>query len=180
MLVTDLAYGWIPSGITLPAGVRLLQPDRRSGNAAAFLGPVTLSVTYAPGDPLGWKTGAGVTEPSLQPREAPEVDDLGWALSEATHWRDGLPRMVHTLARAGAAGTGVAEAEVDVLRAHLDTARYQLLAQYPDVDAALLLNLLLLAATEGIATGDRPLANYHFAWFQKLNTPPTSKWAGDS
>jgi hypothetical protein len=88
--------------------------------------------------------------------------------------------MVHTLAKAGAAGTGVMEAEVDVLRVHLDTARYQLLAQYPDVDSALLLNCLLLAATEGIATGDELSANYHFAWFQRLDTPLASKWTGES
>ena len=47
-------------------------------------------------------------------------------------------------------------AEVDVLRVHLDTARYQLFAQYPDPDNALLLNCLLLAATEAIVTGDLP------------------------
>jgi hypothetical protein len=127
---------------------------------------------------LGWATDFGLTESSLQPRELPQIEDLGWLLSEATHWRDGLPRLVHTLAKAGAAGTGVVEAEVDVLRVHLDTARYQLLAQYPDVDLALLLNCLLLAATEGIATGDRLSANYHFAWFQVLSAPPASRFSG--
>ena len=178
-VVTDLAHGWIPPGITLPAGVRLLEPDRRSGTAIALLGPSVASAAYTPGNPLGWATDTSAAEVSLQPRELPMVDDLGWVLSEATRWRDGLPRMVHTLARAGAGGTGVLDAEVDVLRVHLDTARYQLLAQYPDVDAGLLLNCLLLAATEGIATGDRVSANYHFAWFQKLDTPPASKWTGD-
>jgi hypothetical protein len=178
LVVTDLAYGWIPSGLTLPAGVRLLEPQRRTGNAAALLGHTIVSATYAPGDSLGWATDFGLTESSLQPRELPEVEDLGWLLSEATHWRDGLPRMVHTLAKAGAAGTGVVEAELDVLRVHLDTARYQLLAQYPDVDLALLLNCLLLAATEGIATGDRLSANYHFAWFQVLSAPPVSRFSG--
>jgi hypothetical protein len=79
--------------------------------------------------------------------------------------------MVHTVARAAAAGTGVAEEEIDLLRVHLDTARYQLLIQYPNVDPALLLNCLLLAGTEGAATGDAVSANYHFAWFQKLNAP---------
>ncbi|MGH3552441.1 MAG: DUF5631 domain-containing protein, partial [Mycobacterium sp.] len=41
---------------------------------------------------------------------------------------------------------------------------------------ALLLNCLLLAATEGIASGDPVIANYHFAWFQVLSAPPVSRW----
>jgi hypothetical protein len=176
LLVTDLAHGWVPPGITLPAEVRLLPPDRRAGNATALLGETVMRATYAPSDPLGWATDYDVTDTSSQPRELPAVDDLGWLLSEATHWRDGLPRMVHTLAKAGAAGTGVVDAEVDILRVHLDTSRYQLFAQYPDIDTGLLLNCLLLAATEGIATGNLVNANYHFAWFQMLSTPPASGW----
>jgi hypothetical protein len=80
------------------------------------------------------------------------------------------------LAKAGAAGTGVVDVEVDVLRVRLEVARYQLITQYPDIDAARLLNCLLLAATEGIATGDLVSANYHFAWFQVLSAPPASQW----
>ncbi len=179
VLVTDLAHGWIPPGIILPDGVQLLEPARRSGRAAVLLGSPRLSATYTPGDPLGWATDFGGTKSTSQPRELPAVEDLGWVLSEATHWRDGLPRMAHTLAKAGAAGTGIIEAEIDVLRVHLDTARYQLVAQYPDADPALLLNCLLLAATEGIATRDRRSANYHFAWFQRLSAPPASKWTPD-
>ncbi len=176
LLVTDLAHGWIPPGITLPAEIRLLEPGQRSGNAAALLGRTTLSATYAPSDPLGWATDYDLTNTSSQPRELPAVDDLGWLVGEATHWRDGLPRIVHTLAKAGAAGTGVVEAEIDLLRVYLDTTRYQLLAQYPDVDPGALLNCLLLAAAEGIATGNTVNANYHFAWFQMLSGPPASSW----
>jgi hypothetical protein len=176
LLVTDLAHGWIPPGITLPAEVKLLEPARRTGNPAALLGQTTLTAKYAPGDPLGWATDYEVTDTSSQPRELPEVDDLGWVLGEATHWRDGLPRMVNTLAKAGAAGTGIVEAEIDILRVYLDTSRYQLLAQYPDIDAGLLLNCLLLAATEGMATKNQLSANYHFAWFQLLSAPPASGW----
>jgi hypothetical protein len=84
--------------------------------------------------------------------------------------------MVHTLAKAGGAGTGVLDAEVDVLRVHLDTARYQLTARYPDLDNALLLNCLLLAAAEAVATGATVAANYHFSWFLALSTPPASAW----
>lgn len=176
LLVTDLAHGWIPPGITLPAEVHLLEPARRKGTAKSLLGETTLAATYAPGDPLGWAADYEVTDTSSQPRELPEVDDLGWLLSEATHWRDGLPRLVNTLAKAGAAGTGIVDAELDILRVYLDTSRYQLLAQYPDVDAGLLLNCLLLAATEGIAARNRLNANYHFAWFQVLNAPLASGW----
>ncbi|QEN16755.1 DUF5631 domain-containing protein [Mycolicibacterium sp. ELW1] len=174
VLVTDLAHGWIPSGIAVPAGVGLLPPARRRGRVGELLGDVVRSAVYHPGDPFG----AGRTDAatSLEARELPRVDDLGWKLVEATHWRDGLPRMVHTLAKAGAARTGVLDAEVDVLRVHSDTARYQLMAQYPDVDAALLSNCLLLAATEAIALGDEVSANYHFAWFEALSAPPASQW----
>jgi Family of unknown function (DUF5631)/Family of unknown function (DUF5632) len=174
VVVTDLAHGWIPPGITLPAGVRLLEPERRTGKASKLVGESRRSITYAPGDALGRLDDFAETKPSPQPRELPAVEDPGWELSQATHWRDGLPRMVHTLARAAAAGTGVAEEEIDLLRVHLDTVRFQLLTQYPNVNAALLLNCLLLAATEGAVTGDSISANYHLAWFQKLSAPALS------
>jgi hypothetical protein len=171
VLVTDFAHGWIPPGIALPEGVRLLEPQRRTGKASALVGEARRTRAYAPGDSLGWLDDLAETQASARPRELPAVDDLGWELSQATHWRDGLPRMVHTLARAAAAGTGVAEEEIDLLRVHLDTARYQLLIQYPNIDPALFLNCLLLAATEAAVTGDLVSANYHLAWFHKLNEP---------
>jgi hypothetical protein len=168
ILVTDLAHGWVPAGIKLPAGVRLLEPGRRTGRVAALIGDAPRAATYGPGDPLGWSIDFAATQTSVQPRHLPAVDDLGWQLIQATHWRDGVPRIVHTLAKAAAAATGVVDDEVDLLRVQLDTARYRLLDQYPDVDPALLLNCLLMAATEGIVTGDLISANYHFSWFQKL------------
>jgi hypothetical protein len=171
VLVTDLAHGWIPSGIRLPAGVRVLEPERRTGGPAALVGDATRTVIYAPGDRLGWSADFAPTEVSAQPRELPPVDDLTSELEQVTHGRDGLPRMVHTLAKAAAHGTRVVEDEVDLLRVHLDTGFRRLLVQYPNVDAAVLLNCLLLAATEGAVTGDSVSANYHLAWFQKLNPP---------
>ncbi|RAU98595.1 hypothetical protein DQP56_11970 [Mycolicibacter senuensis] len=176
LLVTDVAGGWIPSGIELPAGVHLLEPGRRSGTATAMLGAPAESASYSPGDRLGWASDFGATDASVQPRELEPIDDLGWQLSEATHWRDGLPRMANTLAKAGSAGTGVLDAEIDLLRVHLDTLRYQLLAQYPDTDLTLVLNCMLLAATEGVATGDTVAANYHYSWFRALSAPAAGQW----
>ena len=175
LLVTDLAHGWIPAGITLPAGVELLLPASRVGRVGELLGDVELWAVYHPGDPFGPAASYEVTVASSKCRQLPPVDDLGWNLGEATHGQDGLPRLVNTLAKAGAAGTGVVDAELDVLRVHSETARYQLLAQYPDVDGALLRNYLLLAATEAIATGDEISANYHFAWFEALSAPEVSQ-----
>lgn len=175
VLVTDLAHGWIPSGITLPAGVRLLEPERRTGRVSALIGDTVRVVTYAPGDSLRRSADFAATKSSPQPRELPAIEDLTTALSEATRWRGGLPRIVRRLIDAVAAGTGVVDQEVDVLRVHLDTARYQLLVQYPDVNPALLLNCLLLAATEGIASGDPVSANYHLAWYQKLAVPAANQ-----
>lgn len=176
LLVTDVSDGWIPSGIELPAGVHLLEPGRRSGTATEMLGEATASASYHPGDRLGWASDFGATEASVQPRELTPVEDLGWQLGEATHWRDGLPRMANTLVKAGAAGTGVADAEIELLRVHLDTSRYQMLAQYPDADIALVLNCMLLAATEGIAAGDGVSANYHYSWFRFLSAPQPGQW----
>jgi len=170
VLVTDLAHGWIPPGVTVPVEVELVPPAKRVGRVGELLGDVVRSAVYQPGDSFAG-TNFTATQTSPKVRELPAIDDLGWKLGEATHWRDGLPRIVHTLAKAGAAHTGVVDAEVDVLRVHSDTARYQLLAQYPDVDAALLSNCLLLAATEAIATGDELSANYHFAWFEAFTAP---------
>ncbi|MEM6106536.1 DUF5631 domain-containing protein [Mycobacterium sp. 050272] len=180
LLATDLAHGWIPPGIALPVGVRLLAPGRHRGKAAALLGEATRTATYTPGDRVGRATDFPPTESSVQSRELPPVEDLGWELGRVTHWRDGLPRLVHTLAKAATSGTGVVEEEADLLRVHLDTARYQLLSQYPDVVPALLLNCLLLAATESSVAGDMTSANYHLAWFQKLDEPPASQWSAES
>lgn len=168
VLATDLAHGWIPSGITLPAGVRLLEPESRTGSASALIGDTTRAVTYAPGDALRRSGDFSATKSSVEPRELPAVENLETVLSETIRRRDGLPRIVRRLAEAAAAGARIVDQEVDVLRVHLDTARYQLVTQHPGVNPALLLNCLLLAATEALASGDPISANYHFAWYQKL------------
>lgn len=172
VLVTDLAHGWIPAGINLPAGVRLLEPERRTGRVTALIGDAARVVSYAPGDSLRRSPDFTATKSSLEPRDLPAIEDLATVLSGTTRRFDGLPRIVQRLADAAAADAVVIDQEVDVLRVHLDTARYQLLVQYPTVNPALLLKCLLMAATEGIASGDAVSANYHLAWYQKLATQP--------
>lgn len=168
VLVTDLAHGWIPSGISLPAGVRLLEPQRRGGRVAALIGDTARVVTYAPGDSLRRSADFAATRSSVEPRQLPAIDDLARVLSQATRAHAELPKIVTRLADATAAGTFVVDQEVDVLRVHLDTARYQLLVQYPNVNPGLLLKCMLMAATEGIASGDTVSANYHLAWYRML------------
>lgn len=180
LLVTDLAHGWIPAGVTLPADVQVLPPARRRARVRELLGDVASAVVYQPGDLFDASAADDRTLTSSQGRHLPAVDDLGLKLADATHWRDGLPRLVHALAMAGAARTGVVDSELDVLRVHSDTARYQVLAQYPDVESELLCNCMLLAATEAIAAGDERSANYHFAWFVSLNAPPASQGVGQA
>jgi Family of unknown function (DUF5631)/Family of unknown function (DUF5632) len=173
LLITDLAHGWIPPGINLPAGVELLAPGRRTDSLASWLTDAVAAVTYTPGERLGG-TPQSDERPatSTTPRLLAMPDDLGEQLAAATQGRTGLPRLTHALASAAAASRTVPEAEVDVLRVHMDTARYQLLGNYPQIDNALLLNCQLLAATEAMATGDPVAANYHLSWFRALNGVP--------
>ena len=116
------------------------------------------------------------TEPigtSTRPRQVPTVDDLGWELGQATNWRDGLPQMAHTLAKAASSGTGVVDNEIEFLRQHLAVLRDKVLDSYPDdIDAATVSNWQLLASINSLAAADTIGANYHFAWFQALNRVP--------
>ena len=171
VLVTDLARGWIPPGIEIPAAVTLLEPARRRGDIEALLGEVKLAAGYVPGD---YRLDPDADEPvpsSPRPRHAPEVEELSWQLSQATHWRDGLPRLAHTLARAASRGTGVLESEAEQLHEALTTLADRVLDRYPDaVDADQVGNWQLLAAIEALVAEDKGAANYHLAWFLACNT----------
>jgi hypothetical protein len=171
VLVTDLASGWIPPGIEIPAAVTLLEPARRRGEIEALLGEVKLVASYVPGD---YRPDPDADEPvpsSPRPRHAPEVEELSWQLSQATHWRDGLPRLAHTLARAASRGTGVLESEAEQLHEALTTLADRVLDRYPDaIDADQVGNWQLLAAIEALVAKDKGAANYHLAWFLACNT----------
>jgi hypothetical protein len=171
ILVTDLASGWIPPGIDIPAAVTLLEPARRRGDLEALLGEVSLAAAYTPGH---YQPDPDAEEPvptSPRPRRAPEVEELSWELSHATNWRDGLPRLAHTLAKAASRGTGVVESEAEQLNHELAKFADRVLDSYPDdVDAAEVGNWQLLASIEALVAGDKRAANYHLAWFLACNT----------
>ena len=171
VLVTDVASGWIPPGIEIPSAISLLEPERRRGDLEALLGEVKLAVGSEPGH---YRPESDADEPvptSPRPRRAPDVEELSWQLSQATHWRDGLPRLAHTLARAASRGTGVLESEAEQLHDELMKLADRVLDRYPDdVDAADVGNWQLLAAIEALVNGDKTAANYHLAWFLACNT----------
>lgn len=152
----------------------LLNPGDRRGDIEALLGQVNASASYTPLHYL--PESAADAEPiptSPRPRQVPAVDELGWELGQATNWRDGLPQMAHTLAKAASAGTGVVDNEVEFLQQHLAILRDRVLDAYPDdVDGAAVANWQLLASIEALAASDSIGANYHFAWFQALNYVP--------
>lgn len=165
VLVTDLAGGWIPPGIDLPLGVTLLEPAPRRGGVDTLLGAVEARVRWTPGHYL--PDADEPTPCSSRPRHVAANDELGWELSQATHWRDGLPRLAHTLAKAAWAGTGVLDSEVELLHDHLTAISAAVLDSYPDeVDPDQVGNWQLLAAIAALIDDDKTAANYHFAWFQ--------------
>ena len=168
VLVTDLAYGWIPPHVGIPAGVRLLEPGIRNADLTALLHDAVQTAAY---DPTHARVvPADDQEPppmSISARRTTAVEDLGWELTRATRWRSGLPRIVHTLARAGVARTGCLDSEIALLRDHLHAVGHDVLDDYPDaVVPAAVGDWQLLAAVAALIDGSPMIANYHFAWFQ--------------
>lgn len=175
VLVTDLASGWIPPGINLPVGVELLEPAQRRSDLETLLGEVTAAASYTPIHYLSTEEVKDPVPTSPRARRGPVVDELGWELGQATKFRDGLPRLAHTLARAASAGTGILDNEIDVLRHALDQAQNQVLESYPDnVQPAAVGNWQLLATIDALSSNDHTGANYHFAWFKALSQPTST------
>lgn len=173
VLATDLASGWIPPGIELPAAVTLLPPERRRGDLETLLGEVGVAAGYTPIHHVPEEDDEPIPT-STRPRHVPEIDELGWELSQATQWRDGLPRLAHTLAKAGSGGTGVLDKEIELLQSHLAAVSSRVLNSYPgNVDAHDIGNWQLLAAIDALVTGDKATATYHLAWFEACNSTAT-------
>lgn len=166
LVATDLASGWVPPHVRIPAGVALPPPSARCADLARLLGPAVRTLVHRPGDPLPRQNDAAAPM-SPSARDAPPVDELGWALSRATRWRDGLPRLAHTLATAVFARTGYLDNEVSLLREHLVAVADRALARYPDAtDPGEIGNWQLLATLEALIDDEKAAARYHFGWFQ--------------
>jgi hypothetical protein len=171
VLTTDLASGWIPPHVEIPTGVTLLTPRHRRPVLSAMLGETTLTAAYTPGQYIPAAEDADHVSMSIRSRLTTEVGELGWELGQATKWRDGLPRLAHTLAKAASTGTGYLDSEVDLLREHLATVTRQVLTDYADtVDPAKVGNWQLLATIDALIKDEKTSANYHLAWFQTLNS----------
>lgn len=170
ILVTDLASGWIPPHVEIPTGVQILTPTKRRGNVEHLLGETTNFAIWTPGHYLPPAKDVDLVQMSFRARQVPDIDELNWEITQATNWRDGLPRLAHTLTKAGIAGTGVLETEADLLYEHLTLTRDRVVKSYPnDVDATDIGNWQLLAAIGGLIAKDSTTLKYHFAWFQALS-----------
>lgn len=129
-----------------------------------MLGPTTVTATYEPGQHIPPEDEP--VQMSIRARDTATVDDLGWELSQATRWRDGLPRLAHTLAKAASAKTGYLNSEVEMLRGSLDAVSRSVLGNYPGtIEPVAVGNWQLLATIDALINSQTTLANYHFAWF---------------
>lgn len=168
VLTTDLASGWIPPNVKIPSGVTVLEPAKRSGTLAVMLGATTLTAVHTPGQHVPLDNADSATF-STRPRKTADVEDLHWELAQATKWRDGLPRLAHTLARAISSGTGYLDSEVELLQDSLHSIADEAVATYPKAKSDLIGNWQLLATIEALIGNETTCANYHLAWFRALS-----------
>nr|WP_156745537.1 DUF5631 domain-containing protein [Mycobacterium sp. 1165178.9] len=173
LLVTDLAGGWIPPHVRLPAHVTLLEPTRRrhDANVVDLLGAVTVAAAHHANTYVG---EPGPDEPVLSgdrpARSAvPQVDELGPTLVDAVRRRDGLPRIAQAVAAPAVRKTGVLESETEMLRECAAAIHQSVLAAYPNHDPVVVGDWMLLAAIEALIDGHEYLASYHLAWFDAIS-----------
>lgn len=173
LLVTDLASGWIPPHVRLPAHVTLLEPTarRHDANVVDLLGAVTVAAAHHANT---YVAEPGSDEPTLsgdRPARsaAPQVDELGPTLVDAVRRRDGLPRIAQAVAAPAVRKTGVLESEIRMLRECTAEIQHAVLTAYPHHDPAAVGDWMLLAAIQALIDGHEYLAHYHLAWFQAIN-----------
>ncbi|WRO43977.1 hypothetical protein MUW33_4078 [Mycobacterium canetti] len=169
LLVTDLAGGWIPPHVRLPANVTLLEPTarRRDADVIDLLGAVVAvaaheSNTYVaePGPDAPALTGDRSARSAI-----PKVDEFGPTLVEAVRRRDSLPRIAQAIALPAVRKTGVLENEAELLHGCITAVKESVLKAYPSHELTAVGDWMLLAAIEALIDDHEYLANYHLAWF---------------
>jgi hypothetical protein len=167
VLVTDLAGGWIPPGIGIPGDAVLLEPGSETFKAGQtiqeLLGDTNFHSKYESGQQIG-ESPMGLSD---WPRKVERVPQLARDLREAAEWRNRLPVVAHTLAKAAALGSSARPMEIDELHKQLVAQRSMVLDSYRDgaADMHAIGNWMLLAAIDAVHAGDPLLAAYHFRWF---------------
>lgn len=163
VIATDIAFGWIPPHVEIPAGLTLIQPQSTARSLDALLTGTSGRETFEPGQPKPW---ADKPQMSTRARETKQPEDLSWSLIQATKWRDGLPRLAHTLAKAATAKTGYLDSEVELLHQHLNRTAQEALDEYPHTSPIPIGNWQLLACIAALIDNEINCANYHLAWFE--------------
>ncbi|MEQ6326477.1 DUF5631 domain-containing protein [Mycobacterium canetti] len=167
LLVTDLADGWIPPHIRLPAHITLLEPAprRRHATVTDLLGATTVAATHHPHGYLG---EPDPDTPALTgdrtARITARIDELGPTLVETVRRRDTLPRIAQTIAVAATRNYGVPDNETDLLHHKTTEIHQAVLTTYPNHDIATVVDWMLLAAINALIAGDQSGANYHLTW----------------
>jgi len=174
LLVTDLAGGWIPPHVRLPAHVTLLEPAARRLDATVvdLLGAVVVAAAHEHNTYVAESDPEAPTLTGDRPARsaaAPPVDELGPALVEAVRRRDGLPRIAQAIAAPAVRHTGVLESETELLRSRIAEIQNSVLTAYPDYAPAAVGDWMLLAAIEALIDRHEYLANYHMAWFDVIS-----------
>ncbi len=172
LLVTDLAGGWIPPHVRLPAHVTLLEPAarRRDVSAVDLLGAVTVAAAHQPNAYIAEpdRDAPALTGDRTARSAAQKVDELGPTLVDAVRRRDGLPRIAQALATPAVRKTGVLENEVELLRERMTDIQRSVLSAYPNHELAAVADWMLLATIEALIDGHDYVAHYHLAWFGAL------------
>lgn len=164
VLTTDVAGGWIPPVVCVPAGVTLLPPSirRRGLSAADLLGATALVAEHRP---HGYVPPASAADPPLTdgPRTGPAVDELGPTLI-ALCQRCDLERIVHTAARAVTRGGLADEGERRRLDQAAEAIGQRVLAAYASGERGDIATWMLAAAAAAFIAGERSAGHYHLAW----------------
>ncbi|CKP21840.1 putative transmembrane protein [Mycobacterium tuberculosis] len=139
LLVTDLASGWIPPHIRLPAHITLLEPAprRRHATVTDLLGTTTVAAAH---HPHGYLSQPDPDTPALTgdrtARIAPTIDELGPTLVETVRRHDTLPRIAQAVVVAATRNYGVPDNETDLLHHKTTEIHQAVLTTYPNHDIA--------------------------------------------